>query len=132
VDVSLVLMSTSQKFSVTCPSAFFVESTPVPPEHKKRSADVSRPRRIRMHYVTHRFQWKQKHKFGVTCPSAIFMETAPGPDHEKECIDVLRPERTGMHFVTRRSHRMLKHKFSVTCPDALFVESMQSHPSIKK
>jgi hypothetical protein len=32
-----------QKFGIMCPGAFFVESIPVPPEHKKWCIDVSRP-----------------------------------------------------------------------------------------
>jgi hypothetical protein len=55
-------------FGVICPGVLFVISVPVPPELEKYFIDVSRPRRIEMHYVTRRSHWMQKRKFVVTCP----------------------------------------------------------------
>jgi hypothetical protein len=90
---------------------------------------VPRPGRIRMHYVTQRSHWIQKHKFSVTCPRTLFVETASGPpEHEKLCVDVSCPGRTRVHYVSHRSHWMQKHKFSVTCLGALFVETTQGPP----
>jgi hypothetical protein len=40
------------KFGVTRPSALFIDTAPGPPEHEKLCANVSCPRRTRMHYVT--------------------------------------------------------------------------------
>jgi hypothetical protein len=46
--------------------------------------NISRPKCIEMHYVTHRSLWMQKNKFGVMCPDTLFMETVSGlPEHEK-------------------------------------------------
>jgi hypothetical protein len=50
-----------------------------PTEQEKQCIDVSRPGRIRMHYVTRRYHRIQKHKLGVTSAYAHFLETAPGP-----------------------------------------------------
>jgi hypothetical protein len=72
------------KFSVTCPDAFFMETTPSPPENETKWVDVLHLGCIEMHYVTCRSHRKQKHKFSVPCPGALFMKIAPGPlGHEK-------------------------------------------------
>jgi hypothetical protein len=63
-------------FGITCPSALFVETSPVPLEHEKYCVDVSWPGWIGMHYVTRRSR--------ITCPGTIFVELIPVPlDLEK-------------------------------------------------
>jgi hypothetical protein len=69
-------------FDVMCPSALFIKSILVPPEHEKYSVDVWRC--TGMHYVTHRSHKMQKHKFSVMCLGALFMETTPGPSEHKK------------------------------------------------
>jgi hypothetical protein len=72
------------KFDVTCPSALFVETAPVPLEHEKYCVDVSWPGPTRKHYMTHRSHWMPKHKFDITCPDAILVESILVPlEHEK-------------------------------------------------
>jgi hypothetical protein len=42
-----------------------------------------------MHFVTRRYQRKQKHKFGIRCSDAFFVEPVPvSPEQEKWCVDV--------------------------------------------
>jgi hypothetical protein len=66
------------KFNISCPGAFFVQSVRVPPEHGKKCVDVSRPGCTRMHYMT------MNHMFGVTCSDALLLQFVPvPPDHEK-------------------------------------------------
>jgi hypothetical protein len=48
-----------------------METAPVPREHENYLVDVSWPRGIVMHYVTHRYHRTQKHKFGVRYPDAF-------------------------------------------------------------
>jgi hypothetical protein len=67
------------KFGVMCPSVHFVESVPVPPEHKKWCVDAVQSGYTVMHYVTRISHWIQKHKFGAMCPDTHFMESVPGP-----------------------------------------------------
>jgi hypothetical protein len=72
------------KFSITCPAVLFVQSIPVPSEHRKYCADVSCLRRTRMHYVTGRSHQMQKYTFGVMCPDALFVESIlVAPEYEK-------------------------------------------------
>jgi uncharacterized membrane protein YsdA (DUF1294 family) len=72
------------RFGVTCPSALFVESVLVPPEHEKKCGHISWPGCTIMQYVTHKSHRMQKHKFSVMCLLVLFMETTPGQtDHEK-------------------------------------------------
>jgi hypothetical protein len=72
------------KLGVTCPSALFVQSVPVPPENEEGYDHTSRPGPTRMHNETCRFHRMQKHKCSVTCPGALYMKTAPDPhEHEK-------------------------------------------------
>jgi hypothetical protein len=79
-----VLGTGLSNFLVSCLSAFFMETAPVPLKHKKYCVDVSRPERTGMHHVTHKSHRMQKHKFGITCHNTLFMKTAPGPlEHEK-------------------------------------------------
>jgi hypothetical protein len=71
------------KFSVTCLSAFFVKSVPVPPEHEKHYIDVSLPGGSEMHYVAGRSHRMQKHKVSVACLDVLFVESVPvPPEHE--------------------------------------------------
>jgi hypothetical protein len=72
------------KFGLTRPSALFVESILVPPEHGKWSVEVLCHGCTRMHYVTRRSYQMQKHKFGVTSPDTLFIESVSvAPEHEK-------------------------------------------------
>jgi hypothetical protein len=66
-----------------CTQALFVKSVPVQPEYERLCGHVSRPRHNRMHYMTRKSHWMQKHKFDITCPGALFMEVASNP-HERE------------------------------------------------
>jgi hypothetical protein len=73
-----------QKFTVTCPGTLFSGNSIWPTRARKKYVDVSRPRYNGMHYVTHIFDWREKHKFSITCPNTLFLETAQGPsEHEK-------------------------------------------------
>jgi hypothetical protein len=49
------------KFSVTCPSAQFLEIASSPPEHEKYCIDVLCLGCTRMHYMTHRSHQMKKH-----------------------------------------------------------------------
>jgi hypothetical protein len=72
------------KFSVTCPSALFVESVLDPHEHEKLCIKDLRHERNKMHYMTHKSHQMPKHKFGVTCLTALFVESVlDPPKHEK-------------------------------------------------
>jgi hypothetical protein len=51
--------------------------TPGPPEHETECVDVLRPRRTKMHYVTHGLHQMQKHKFDVASPDKLFVGSAP-------------------------------------------------------
>jgi hypothetical protein len=54
------------------------------PEKEKLCIDVLRHGRTRMHYMTRRSHWMQKHKFSVKCPGALFVESVQvPPEHEK-------------------------------------------------
>jgi hypothetical protein len=57
-----------------CPSVLFVGSELSPPRHEKYCIDVSRPRRTKTQYVTHRSHLMQNHKFSIMCPSVIFWD----------------------------------------------------------
>jgi hypothetical protein len=70
--------------NISYPDVFFVEFIPVLLEHENLCIDISQPGCNRMHYMTHRSQWMQKHKFGIACPSVLFVEFVPVlPEHEK-------------------------------------------------
>jgi hypothetical protein len=72
------------RFKEMGPSALFVQSIPVLPEHEKWHVNLLRPRRTRMHYVTRRSHLMQKHKFGTTCLHALFLESVSvSREHEK-------------------------------------------------
>jgi hypothetical protein len=77
-------MRQKHKFGITCQTALFVESVPVPPDDEKYYVDVSCPGHTEIHYGTRRFHRIQKYKFGVTSPGALFMETAPSPPDDKK------------------------------------------------
>jgi hypothetical protein len=73
-----------QKFNVTCPITYFVESEPVPREHEKLCVDILHLGRTGVHYVTRRSDRMQKNKFSTMCPEVLFVKAVPVPlKHEK-------------------------------------------------
>jgi hypothetical protein len=117
------------KFNVICPGVLFVESPPVPPEHKKYCAYVSRPRRPRIHYITRRSYRMQKHKFSVTCLRALFMETTLSMKNSALMFHA--PNAQECTTCPTDPTRCLP-KFSVMCPGALFVETATGPPEQEK
>jgi hypothetical protein len=71
-------------FGAMCPSSFFMETVPGPPEQEKLCIHILCPERTGMHYMTQISHQMQKQKFDVMCPGVLFMKTTPGaPEHEK-------------------------------------------------
>jgi hypothetical protein len=68
--------------------AHFLESTLGPPEHKKLCVDISLPRCIGMHYMTHKSYRMQKHRFSITCPCALFVEYASSHRSMKNSVSM--------------------------------------------
>jgi hypothetical protein len=120
------------KFGVMCTSVLFVESVPVPPQHKKLCIDVSHTGHTGMHCMTRKSHRMQKHKFSIMCPSTFFCGIPTGHTQAQKIVH--------RHFAPQTHRNALREPqippdaktIGVSCPSALFVESILVHPMHEK
>jgi hypothetical protein len=87
---------------------------------------------MRMHYVTHRSHWVQKHKFGVTCPGAFFMESIPIAPSMKNSVSTFRVTDGPKCTMWPSDHTGWKNTSSVSRVLERFLwKPQRAHPSFK-